>query len=155
MHPVAALFGLASLGACLAALRSNSGAAQVLALSMAIVWACANQLAILRGVHLLPLVDLPTALSAYVVWFDGRKPWQAWACVLFSLRLPLHLFAAWGGIAWVTYLHTINALFLGALIAIAWTGGLNELVAGLRLRILHWVRAHMAKGAAVAAKASR
>lgn len=135
-------------------MRSGNGAAQFLALSMSVVWACANQLAVLRGVHLLPLVDLPTALATYVVWFDGRREWQAWACALFGLRLPLHLFAAWGSVAWVTYLHTINALFLGALIAIAWTGGVKDVV-GKCIRYLRGLRDAVASCPALAAEAAR
>lgn len=144
MHPVALTFGAACAGAYMLAHRSRSGAAELMVLLLAIVWAAANHLALTGGMHLLALADLPLAMSTFVLWFERRRGWQAWLCALFGLRLPLHLLAAWGGIEWATYLHTINALFLASLVATAWTGGIDELVSGIRLRLLRWAGRGMA-----------
>lgn len=136
MHPVALTFGAACVGAHLLARRSRSGSAELVTLLLAIVWAAANHLAVNGGMYLLALADLPFALLAFALWAERRQRWQAWLCVLFGARLPLHLFAAWGSVEWVTYLHTINALFLASLIAAAWKGGIDELVAAVRVLVV-------------------
>lgn len=120
-----------------------------MALLLTIVWAAANHLAITGGMFLLPLADLPFAMSAFVLWFERRQRWQAWLVVLFGARMPLHLLSAWGGVEWVIYLHSINALFLASLVAIAWTGGIDDFVAGIRLRVVLWLRPDVAERARV------
>lgn len=146
MHPVAALFGLACLGTCAAA---PSRAAQFLAWSMITEWASANYLAVTGAPCFMAVTDLPVAIAAYAVWFEQRRTWQAWCAVLFGLRLPAHVLGAWGSVEWVSYLHTINALFLGSLIAIAFSGGVHAVLAGCGVRFIHGLRLRMASFAAM------
>jgi hypothetical protein len=136
MHPVALLFGLACGGALIASMRGGSAMAQVLALLLGIVWASANILWLLDAMAWLPLVDLPLACLTYAVWYDERRGWQASLATIYAIRLPLHLLSDMGAVGDTTYKHLINALFLAALVSVAWEGGIADLASGCR----RWLR---------------
>ncbi len=132
MEPVALIFGLACAGAFAASVRSGSAVAQVLALMLGSIWAGANILWLIDGLAWLCVAELPLALIGYVAWYDGRQRWRAAFAAIYAIRLPVHAMAALGILADIQYKHLINGLFLAALIAIAWEGGIADLVAGCR-----------------------
>ena len=128
MHPVAIIFGFACLGAIVASVRVKSRSAQVMALLLSMVWADANILWLIDGVRFLPLLDAPIAALACVTWWHGRQSWQFYAAATYSARLPLHALGEWGVIDLGTHHNAINALFLASLVAIAWKGGIADVV---------------------------
>ena len=125
MHPVALLFGLACGGALIASMRGGSAIAQVFALLLGIVWASANVLWLLDAMWLLPLVDLPLACLSYAIWRGDEQRWQAWLAGAYAARLTVHAVATFG-LNDTIYKHLINALFLAALIAVAWEGAIKD-----------------------------
>jgi len=135
MHWSALLLGLASAGAVALACRSRLATAQTLGLAMVIVWAAANMLVLLGRVDLIAMLDLPIAMAGYAVWHERQERWQAWFAGLYALRLPLHVLGAWGSVDWIVYVHSINALYVAALIAIAWKGGVGDAIDYCRRRL--------------------
>lgn len=151
---VFALFGLACVGAIVATARGSSSAARIMALLLTGLWAGANHLALSGGIEALALLDLPVAVAAFALWFERREAWQAWLVVAMTARLLAHPLGVNGPLDWAVYLHTINALFLASLIAVAWNGGVRDVV-DYCVRSLHRVCRWLAAYSSLVPKGAR
>jgi hypothetical protein len=148
MEPVALVFGLACVGCMALSTRAPGRAPLFCATLLTGLWAAANVLWLLNAMEALPLLDLPVACLALVLWHERGRDWQASLSAVLAARMVLHLVGQWGVIGIVAYLHTANALFLAALAAVSWTGGIDELCA--RIGRFCRVRMDMAQTAALA-----
>lgn len=119
MNEVTALFGFA----CLGALAFTSGTRACLAWAMVCVWSAANLLWLHDLNDYLPLIDLPMAVTGYILMLDRPEGWRVPFAAAFGLRMPLHVGVAWQCLSFEAYAHIINAAFLAALVAISWEGG--------------------------------
>lgn len=154
MHPIAILFGAASFGSAAFSFREDA-AAHGMAWLMVIVWAGANVLWLHHDMHLLALLDLPVAMFAYALLMIQPSGWRFVVATAFAFRMTLHIPGAWGMMPVETYLHSINAAFLAALVAISWEGGrraFNDTVD--RVRRVRGFRRRMAAARVVAAEAA-
>lgn len=127
MEPVTALFGAACIGALLLAQRGSDADAPILAWMLLQIWAVANILWLFDAMEMLAFFDLPTALLSYVVWFERQDRWIACLAAIMAARLGLHLgYRGPGSTGEVAYFHLINGMFLAALAAVSWKGGIGD-----------------------------
>jgi hypothetical protein len=132
MHPVAALFLLACLGAIAASWRSRSIAAVSLAWSMVSVWAAANLAWINLAFQWMAWIDLVVAAIGFAIWYEERQQWQRVFAVIFAARVFLHsAYPGAGAVGEAVFFHLYNLTFFAALVAISWRGGISDAVGAI------------------------